>query len=70
MYAGQAVLVQLTAKGQEIHHEAMSVQAEKEALLTAALTEREKKLLEGLLRRVMLKLEQRTPKILSARILS
>jgi DNA-binding MarR family transcriptional regulator len=58
----RGVLVQLTAKGQEIHHEAMVVQAEKEALLTAALTQREKKQLEGLLRRVMLELEQRKPK--------
>ena len=38
------------------------MQAEKEALLAEALTEREKKQLEALLRRVMLTLEQRAPK--------
>ena len=58
----RGVLVQLTPKGQRIHHEAMGAQAEKEALLAGALTEREKKQLETLLRRVMLALEQRSPK--------
>ena len=58
----RGVLVQLTPKGKRVHHEAMGVQAEKEALLTGALTEREKQQLEALLRRVMLALEQRTPK--------
>jgi DNA-binding MarR family transcriptional regulator len=58
----RGVLVQLTPKGVRVHHEAMGAQAEKEALLTGALTEREKKKLEALLRRVMLALEQRTPK--------
>jgi DNA-binding MarR family transcriptional regulator len=58
----RGVLVQLTAKGVHVHHEAMAAQADKEALLTGALTEREKKQLEALLRRVMLALERRTPK--------
>lgn len=56
---GRGVLVQLTPKGLRIHREAIGVQAEKEALLAAALTEREKVQLEGLLRRLMLALEQR-----------
>ena len=58
----RGVLVQLTPKGLRLHNEAIGVQAEKEALLTGALTEREKLQLEALLRRVMLALEQRTPK--------
>ena len=59
---GRGVLVQLTAKGLRLHREAVGVQAEKEALLAKALTAREKAQLESLLRRVMLTLEQRTPK--------
>ena len=56
---GRGVLVQLTPKGLRLHREAIGAQAEKEALLGAALTEREKRQLETLLRRVMLTLEQR-----------
>ncbi len=59
---GRGVLVQLTPKGLRLHREAIGVQAEKEALLGAALTEREKTQLEALLRRLMLTLEQRSPK--------
>jgi DNA-binding MarR family transcriptional regulator len=59
----RTVLVQLTAEGLRVHREAIGVQAEKEAVLGAALTEREKKELEALLRRLMLALEQRVPKI-------
>ncbi len=59
---GRGVLVQLTAKGLRLHREAVGVQAKKEALIGAALSEREKKQLEGLLRQVMLTLEQRSPK--------
>jgi DNA-binding MarR family transcriptional regulator len=58
----RGVLVQLTPEGLRLHQEAIGVQAEKEALLAGALTEREKIQLETLLRRVMLALEQRTPK--------
>jgi DNA-binding MarR family transcriptional regulator len=58
----RGVLVELTAKGRRIHQEAIGVQAEKEALLGEALTEREKEQLNDLLRRVMLVLEQRVPK--------
>ena len=59
---GRGVLVELTAKGLRLHREAVEVQAEKEALLAKALTAREKAQLESLLRRLMLTLEQRTPK--------
>lgn len=59
----RGVLVQLTAKGRQLHHEAMGVQAQKEALLAEALTEAEKKQLEALLRRVMRTLELRTAKV-------
>lgn len=59
---GRGVLVQLTPKGMRLHREAIGVQAEKEALLGQALTEREKTQLEALLRRLMLALEQRTPR--------
>jgi DNA-binding MarR family transcriptional regulator len=58
----RGVIVQLTPKGRRLHQEAIGAQAEKEALLGEALTEREKKQLEGLLRRVMLTLEQRAAK--------
>ena len=60
---GRGVLVQLTPKGLRLHREAIGVQAEKEALLGEALTEREKTQLEALLRRVLLTLEQRPPKL-------
>ena len=59
---GRGVLVQLTRKGLRLHREAIGVQAEKEALLAEALTEREKAQLEALLRRLMLTLEKRAPK--------
>ncbi len=59
---GRGVLVELTAKGLRLHREAVEVQAEKEALLAKALTAPEKAQLESLLRRLMLTLEQRTPK--------
>jgi len=58
----RGVLVELTAKGRRLHQEAIGVQAEKEALLAAALTEREKERLNDLLRRVMRVLEERYPK--------
>ena len=59
---GRGVLVELTPKGLRLHREAIGVQAEKEALLGEAFTEREKTQLEALLRRLMVSLEQRTSK--------
>ena len=58
----RGVLVELTKKGLRLHQEAVGVQAEKEALLAAALSEPEKEQLNDLLRRVLLVLEQRYPK--------
>ena len=58
----RGVLVELTADGRRLHEEAISVQAEKEALIAAALDEREKEQLNALLRRVLLALEERYPK--------
>lgn len=57
----RSVLVELTPKGLKKHTEALGVQAQKEALLADALTEREKEQLNGLLRRVMITLEDRYP---------
>ena len=58
----RGVLVELTDKGRKRHQQAIGVQAEKEALLKEALSERELAQLNGLLRRVMLTLEERYPK--------
>ena len=58
----RGVLVELTPKGLRVHREAIGVQAEKEAMLAEALTDREKTQLNDLLRRVMLVLEERVPK--------
>ena len=58
----RGVLVELTSKGRRLHQEAIGVQAEKEAMLAEALTDREKAQLNDLLRRVMLVLEERVPK--------
>jgi DNA-binding MarR family transcriptional regulator len=57
----RSVLVELTEKGRRKHQQAMGIQAQKEALLAAALTDREKEQLNRLLRRVMLTLEDRYP---------
>jgi DNA-binding MarR family transcriptional regulator len=57
----RGVLVELTPKGRRLHQEAIGIQAEKEALLAEALTQREKEQLNDLLRRVMLALEARFP---------
>jgi DNA-binding MarR family transcriptional regulator len=57
----RSVLVELTAKGRDTHEQAMDIQAQKEALLAAALTDREKEQLNSLLRRVMITLEARYP---------
>jgi DNA-binding MarR family transcriptional regulator len=55
------VLVELTEKGLATHEQGMGIQAQKEALLAAALTDREKEQLNTLLRRVMITLEDRYP---------
>jgi DNA-binding MarR family transcriptional regulator len=57
----RSVLVELTEKGRRKQEEAMGIQAQKEALLAEALSDREKEQLNALLRRVMLTLEDRYP---------
>jgi DNA-binding MarR family transcriptional regulator len=57
----RSVVVELTEKGRMRHQQAMGIQAQKEALLAEALTDREKEQLNALLRRVMLTLEDRYP---------
>jgi DNA-binding MarR family transcriptional regulator len=57
----RSVIVELTEKGRKKHQQAMGIQAQKEALLGEALTGREKEELNGLLRRVMITLEDRYP---------
>jgi DNA-binding MarR family transcriptional regulator len=57
----RSVLVELTEKGRKKHEQTMGIQAQKEALLAEALTGREKEQLNGLLRRVMITLEDRYP---------
>jgi DNA-binding MarR family transcriptional regulator len=57
----RSVLVELTEKGRATHEQAMGIQAQKEALLAEALTDREKEQLNALLRRVMVTLEDRYP---------
>ena len=57
----RSVVVELTDKGRRAHEQAMGVQAQKEALIAEALTEREKQQLNALLRRVMITLEGRYP---------
>jgi DNA-binding MarR family transcriptional regulator len=59
----RGVLVELTEQGRKRHEEAFGVQAQKEALLGEALGERELEQLNALLRRVMLSLEERFPKM-------
>jgi DNA-binding MarR family transcriptional regulator len=59
----RGVLVELTELGRKRHEEAFGVQAQKEALLGDALGERELEQLNALLRRVMLSLEERFPKM-------
>ena len=57
----RSVLVELTEEGRQKHEQGMGIQAEKEALLAEALTDREKEQLNSLLRRVMITLEGRYP---------
>jgi DNA-binding MarR family transcriptional regulator len=58
----RTVLVELTPKGKRVHFAAMDSQAEKEALIAAALPKKDQRQLELLLRQIMLRLEKRTPK--------
>jgi DNA-binding MarR family transcriptional regulator len=55
----RSVVVELTDHGHETITQAVGVQAQKEALMAAALSPREQKQLNGLLRKVMLELERR-----------
>jgi DNA-binding MarR family transcriptional regulator len=55
----RGVLVELTPKGRKLWEATFVVQAEKEALLTAALNTRERERLNGLLRRLMMEFERR-----------
>jgi DNA-binding MarR family transcriptional regulator len=57
----RSVVVELTDKGRRTHEQAMGIQAQKEALIAEALTEREKQQLNALLRRVMITLEDQYP---------
>jgi DNA-binding MarR family transcriptional regulator len=57
----RSVLVELTDKGRELHEQTMGIQGKKEVLLAEALTDREAQQLNGLLRRVMLTLEEKYP---------
>jgi DNA-binding MarR family transcriptional regulator len=55
----RGVLVELTAKGRKTWDHSVDAQAEKEALVAAALSVREKEQLNALLRRLMLEFERR-----------
>jgi len=55
----RSVVVELTDHGRETYHRAVGVQAEKEALVAAALNPREKTQLNALLRKLMLEFERR-----------
>jgi DNA-binding MarR family transcriptional regulator len=55
----RGVLIELTAKGRKAWEGSTGAQAHKEALIAAALTQREKEQLNALLRRLMLEFERR-----------
>jgi DNA-binding MarR family transcriptional regulator len=55
----RGVVVELTDKGRDTYQSAVGVQAKKEELITAALTDREKQQLNALLRRLMVEFERR-----------
>lgn len=55
----RSVLVELTDHGRETYRSAVGVQAKKEALMAAALTDREKVQLNALLRKLMREFERR-----------
>jgi DNA-binding MarR family transcriptional regulator len=54
----RGVVVELTDKGRRLYEDTVGVQAKKEALVAAALSEREKKQLNALLRRLMIEFER------------
>jgi DNA-binding MarR family transcriptional regulator len=58
----RGVLVEMTGHGRETYQRAVGVQAKKEELVAAALSAREKKQLNDLLRRMMLEFERRESK--------
>ena len=58
----RSVIIELTDKGSEVWNRAVGVQGEKERLVASALDERERKQLNGLLRRLMLVFEAQEPK--------
>jgi DNA-binding MarR family transcriptional regulator len=55
----RGVLVELTDKGRKAWEDSVSAQAEKESLIAAALSDKEKKQLNALLRRLMREFERR-----------
>jgi DNA-binding MarR family transcriptional regulator len=55
----RSVLVELTEHGSETYQSTVGVQAEKEALVTSALSPREKAQLNSLLRKMMVEFERR-----------
>jgi DNA-binding MarR family transcriptional regulator len=55
----RGVLVELTDRGRAVWEEALGVQAEKEALITGALSARDRERLNDLLRKLMLAFEKR-----------
>jgi DNA-binding MarR family transcriptional regulator len=55
----RGVIVELTARGRRTYEKAVGAAAKKEALIAAALTEKEKRQLNTLLRRLMLEFERR-----------
>jgi DNA-binding MarR family transcriptional regulator len=56
----RGVLVEPTEKGKKLWEQAMGVQARKEQLIAAALTDRERRQLNDLLRKVMLAVEEKS----------
>ncbi len=55
----RGIVIELTDKGRETYTRAVGVQAKKEELVASALTEREKRQLNALLRRLMVEFERR-----------
>lgn len=55
----RAVLVELTDEGRQAYLRAVEAQGQQESVVAAALSEREKEQLNGLLRRLMLEFERR-----------
>jgi DNA-binding MarR family transcriptional regulator len=58
----RSVQVELTKNGRELYERAVGAQAAKEAIVVAALDEKQQDELNDLLRMLMLEVEQRTPK--------